>query len=113
MYTMLDWVLPLANGLIYALGMVLTMHRSGIAFKEVNKARQDGLVLLALYDKMKKYWHSFDQEAKEQAIKHMRGQMGEAAYQAVWAEGQAMTLDEGVAYAGSLLEKYAPKEYQD
>jgi hypothetical protein len=50
--------------------------------------------------------------ANVQALEQLCDQMGEAAYQAVWAEGQAMTQEEGVAYAGLLLKKYAPKEGQ-
>jgi tetratricopeptide (TPR) repeat protein len=110
MYTILEWFSSLANGLFYALGMVLILRRSGIASKDNKQARLDGLRLLALYDKIGRYWHPFDHKTKELTVRQMRGKMGETAFQAIWSEGQAMSLDEGMTYAGSLLEKYAPNK---
>ena len=36
---------------------------------------------------------------QEQAIAALRAQLGEAAFAACWAEGQAMTLDQAIEYA--------------
>jgi hypothetical protein len=110
MYAMSELLSSLANGLFYALGMVLIMHGSGIASKQNDQARRGGLRLLALYDSIRRWWLSFDHLANLQVLEQLHDQIGEAAFQAVWAEGQAMTKEEGVAYAGSLLEKYTRKE---
>ncbi|MBZ0315556.1 MAG: LuxR C-terminal-related transcriptional regulator [Anaerolineae bacterium] len=40
-----------------------------------------------------------DQPEHDRNIAFVRTQLGEAAYEAAWAEGQAMTLDQAVAYA--------------
>jgi predicted ATPase/class 3 adenylate cyclase len=104
-----------AKNLFYPLGMVLMMYPSSANSEEDGQARQAGLRLIALADKigvLPAAWIWFDQADKEQALEQLRWQMGEAAYQAVWNEGQAMTLDEGVALAASLLEKYALEEYE-
>ena len=109
MYTLLEWLPFFADGFFKSLGMVLVRHRSNNISEEDGQANQEGLRLLALWNKIKTFGYLMDQEEYEQALEQLRDQMGEAAFQAVWAQGQAMTQEQGVAYAGSLLEKYASK----
>ena len=40
-----------------------------------------------------------DRPEHDQNIAFVRAQLGDAAFEAAWAEGQAMSLDEAIAYA--------------
>jgi len=45
-----------------------------------------------------------DQPEHDRNLAFVRAQLGEAAFEAAWAEGQAMTFDQAVAYARSALD---------
>jgi len=111
MYKLLDWLPWHTDVFFYTLGMVLLICQSNTAYNEVDPTGRDGLRFIALWDKISnRIMFMYDQDEYEQTLEQLRGQLGEAVFQAIWSEGQAMTLDEGVEYAGALLEKYAPKE---
>jgi tetratricopeptide (TPR) repeat protein len=112
MYKLLDWLPWHTDVFFYTLGMVLLICQSNAPGSEDDPTGRDGLRLIALWDKFlyNRIIFMYDQDEYEQTLEQLNGQLGEAANQTVWAEGQAMTQDEGIAFAGSLLEKYAPKE---
>lgn len=57
-----------------------------------------------------------DQPEHDRNIAFVRAQLGEAAFEAAWAEGQAMTFDQAVAYAQCVLasdDLFAPRPQGD
>jgi len=103
-----------AEFFFYPFGMVLVHYRSDSHSEEDSEARKDGLRLLALWEKIKRdiSWYGFDHEDYVRALEKLCLRLGEASYQAIWAEGQSMTEEDGMVYARALLEKYVSQDRQ-
>jgi hypothetical protein len=69
----------------------------------------DGLLLLALRSTIKEdaYWHLIFEEEYRQVLDGLQEQLGQDTYKAIWEAGQVKTPEAGMAFANSLLVKYA------
>jgi predicted ATPase/class 3 adenylate cyclase len=108
----LDWLPGDAGYLLYTVGMVLGHSPSGESVDSDHQTYYDSLRLLALQDKIRTEddWRFiYDQNSYQQLLRQLRRRLGEAIYQKFWEEGQAMSLEEGMATVNSLLERYTAR----